>query len=86
MGSSEKESPNGPTTKKTGEKMNNDLFINDHYHPEGALQIEMRVRERAKQLAMQAAEDRLEEANHRQKWTLPSFKIFLNVLSSLVAG
>jgi hypothetical protein len=66
--------------------MNNDLFINDHYHPEGALQIELRVRERAKQLAMQAAEDRLEEAHRRQKRILPALKIFLNVLSNLVAG
>jgi len=67
--------------------MNNDLFINDHYHTEGALQIELRVRERAKQLAMQAAEDRLEVAQHQQKRTLlPPIKIFLNVLSNLVAG
>jgi len=67
--------------------MNNDLFLNDHYHTKGALQIELRVREHAKQLAMQAAEDSLEEAKHRQKRTLlPPIKIFLNVLSNLVAG
>ena len=67
--------------------MNNDLFINDKYHPEGALQIELRVRERERQLAMLAIEEKLEEARHQQRRTLlPPIKIFLNVLSALIAG
>jgi hypothetical protein len=61
-------------------KMNNDLFINDQYHPEGALEIELRVREREKQLALITAEERLEEANHPVKRTMIApVKIFLNI-------
>jgi hypothetical protein len=68
-------------------KMNHDLFINDQYHPEGALQIELRVREREKRLTMLADEEKLAETSHQQKRTLlPPIKIFLNILSSLVAG
>jgi len=63
--------------------MNNDLFTNDQYRPEGALEIELRVREREKQLSMLASEDRLEEANLQpQKKTvrrLTPIEIFLNV-------
>ena len=67
--------------------MNNDLFFNDYYHPERALVIEMRIREREKQLAIQSDESRLEETQPRQKRTLlPPIKLFLNILSSLVAG
>ena len=67
--------------------MNNDLFFNDYFHPERALVIEMRIREREKQLAIQSEEERLEEAQPKQSRTLlPPIKIFLNVLSSLVAG
>jgi hypothetical protein len=67
--------------------MNNDLIINDRYHPEGALQIEQRVRERERLFAILTEEENLEKAGQQQKRTLlPPIKIFLNVLSSLVAG
>ena len=63
--------------------MNNDLFINDQYHPDGALEIELRVREREKQLSLLAAEEMLEEANHQPKkislQSLSPAKIFLNI-------
>ena len=60
--------------------MNTDLFINDKYRPEGALEIEQRVREREKLIALMTAEERLEEAKHQVKRSLVSpVKIFLNI-------
>ncbi len=61
--------------------MNHDLIANDQYHPMGALEINLRVREYEHQLAIQSASDRLVEATLQRKLNLLPF--IRNLLTSL---
>ena len=63
--------------------MNNDRSINQNNHPEGALQIDLRVRERETQFAELATEERFVVASNPQKRSLwLPIRVFMNVLIS----
>jgi len=67
-------------TQKQEEYMNSDMIINDHYHTQGAYEIEIRVRNRQRQNMLEINEEELEKSRRQIKNIRLFNHVLLNVL------
>jgi hypothetical protein len=62
--------------------MFNNLFINDNYRPEGAYEIEKRVRTREEQLVLCGYQENAEESAGSKLILIPFKELFVNPFTS----